>query len=407
MVAHPHLRSRALRRPTATRRGLPLWSAAVLLGACSPSADSAWPTVDPTTDRKVVATTAMVGDVVASLAGRHFAVETLLASGVDPHLYRPNRDDVARLMRADLVVSNGLHLEGRMGETFAGLATDTRRVVAFAELLLDEDDPTLALLGDPEAAGPDGADASAHSAFDPHAWMDPLRWARAAERLAPTLIELAPADRRDEVRGDVLELTLPNFQATAEALVAFGNVCFTSIPKKQRVLVTAHDAFRYLGERFDLEVLGLQGISTESEAGMRRIEELVDLLVLRRIPAVFVESSVSDRAVKALVEGARARGHEVVIGGELYSDAMGKPGTYEGTYVGMIAHNITTITRGLGGRVPGGSFEIWRAVAYDALRFEKLHLEYHQGPASAPYPTASDKGGSSTLEGIATKEGGR
>jgi manganese/zinc/iron transport system substrate-binding protein len=373
MAAPLHPRSRALRRATALGRGLAPWCAAALLAACSPSSEGAGRTEDPTTDRRVITTTAMVGDVVASLAGDHFAVETLLGSGVDPHLYRPNRDDVARLMRADLVVSSGLHLEGRMGETLAGLASDTRRVVAFAELLLDERDPELALLGDPEATAGEGAP---HTAYDPHAWMDPLRWARAAELLAPTLVELAPAEHRDEVRRDVLESTLPRFRASADALVAFGNVCFASIPKKQRVLVTAHDAFRYLGERFGLEVLGLQGLSTESEAGMRRIEELVDLLVQRRIPAVFVESSVPDRAVKALVEGARARGHVVDIGGELHSDAMGEPGTYEGTYVGMIAHNITTITRGLGGRVPGGSFEIWRSVAFGALRDSKLELGY-------------------------------
>jgi len=365
---HPHALTAA--RPT-SRRVSATWGLAVgalaLLAGCAPASDA------PAGPR-VIATTAMVGDVVATLCGEHLAVETLLGSGVDPHLYRPNRDDVARLMGADLVVASGLHLEGRMGDTLAGLATDTRRVVAFAELLLGETEASLALLGDPDAAAadPTGTKDPAHLAYDPHAWMDPLRWARAAELLAPTLVELAPAERRDAVRRDILDSTLPSFRATAAALVAFGDACFATIPKKQLVLVTAHDAFRYLGARFGLEVLGLQGLSTESEAGMRRIEELVDLLVERRIPAVFVESSVPDRAVKALVEGALARGHEVVIGGELFSDAMGKPGTVEGTYVGMIAHNITTITRGLGGRVPGGSFEIWRSVALGPAEWDAV-----------------------------------
>lgn len=327
---------------------------------------------DPGSDGRpvVVATTAMVGDVATALGAGHFGVTTLLGSGVDPHLYRPNRDDVARLLGADLVLTNGLHLEGRMGDTLGELATAQRRVVAFAELLLGEADPSLAPLSDPGAPG---------AAHDPHVWMDPLRWAHAAKALAPALVAALPEWRRETAGREVLEVALPSFVATAEALTEFARVAFATIPPKQRVLVTAHDAFRYLGDRFGLEVIGLQGLSTESEAGVRRIEELVDLLVTRRVPAVFVETSVPDRAVKALVEGARARGLEVAIGGELYSDAMGAPGTPEGTYVGMFAHNVATITRGLGGHVPGGSFEIWRSVA-GGTRGEAL-AEDAPGPA--------------------------
>ncbi len=126
-----------------------------------------------------------------------------------------------------------------------------------------------------------------------------------------------------------------------------------TIPEGQRVLVTAHDAFRYMGRAYGLEVRGIQGISTESEAGVRDLEALIDFIVARNIPAVFVESSVADKNVRALVEGAKARGHKVRIGGELFSDAMGRPGTYEGTYVGMIDHNVTTIVNALGGRADG------------------------------------------------------
>lgn len=345
------------------RRGLGLRGLAcgvLALTGCGPDAP---PDLRP----RVVATTAMIGDVVGVLAGDVLAVETLLGPGVDPHLYRPNRDDVAQLLGAALVVHNGLHLEGRMGETLAGLPdpSGARRVVAFAELLQGEG-PELGLLGDPAANG----------ALDPHAWMDPLRWGRAAERLAPELVALVPEPTRAAARDVVLDGNLPRFLESCERLVEFGDVCFATIPERSRVLVTAHDAFRYLGARFGLEVIGLQGISTESEAGVRRIEELVDLLVERKVPAVFVESSVPDRAVRSLVEGALAQGHAVAIGGELYSDAMGATGSREATYVGMLAHNITTITRGLGGRVPGGSFEIWRSVrqgradvdAWDDLR---------------------------------------
>lgn len=146
-------------------------------------------------------------------------------------------------------------------------------------------------------------------------------------------------------------------QARIAALDAYAERAIASIPAQQRVLVTAHDAFNYFARRYRIEVKGIQGLSTESEAGVRRIQELVGLLVDRRIPAVFVESSVSDRNVLALIEGARARGHAVALGGELFSDAMGPPGSYEGTYVGMIDHNVTTVVRALGGQAPEKGFQ--------------------------------------------------
>jgi manganese/zinc/iron transport system substrate-binding protein len=142
-----------------------------------------------------------------------------------------------------------------------------------------------------------------------------------------------------------------------EALDAYARQVLGSIPEGQRVLVTAHDAFNYMARAYGLEVRGVQGISTESEAGVKDIEDLVGFLVERRIPAVFVETSVSDKNVRALVEGARARGHQVVVGGQLFSDAMGTAGTYEGTYIGMIDHNVTTITRALGGEAPEHGFQ--------------------------------------------------
>ncbi len=329
-----------------------LWTAATGCGSEAPP---------PAGPPRVAATTAMIGDVVTVLGAGQLEVRTLMGPGVDPHLYRPTREDMAVLLDAGLVLHNGLHLEGRMGEALAGLAGPGRRVAAFAELLGNEppsgSSGGLGLFADPEAEG----------AFDPHAWMDPLRWARAAELVAPLLAELAPEARRAAFQRELLDTAVPSFRATAEALVDFGALCFGSVPQERRVLVTAHDAFRYFGERFGLEVHGLQGLSTESEAGLKRVEDLVELLVRRRIPAVFAESSVPSRAVEALIEGARARGHEVALGGELFADAMGAPGTPEGTYIGMLAHNIVVITRALGGSVPGGDFETWRAVRYGQM----------------------------------------
>lgn len=181
---------------------------------------------------------------------------------------------------------------------------------------------------------------------DPHVWMDVQGWMKAVEVVAESLAEFDPRN------GAVYRNNASNYLATLKKLDDYAHRTIGTIPAAQRVLVTAHDAFKYLGRAYGIEVMGIQGISTESEAGLKDINRLVDFLVERRIPAVFVESSVSDKNVKALIEGTAARGHRVTIGGELFSDAMGSTGTYEGTYVGMIDHNITTIVRGLGGEAP-------------------------------------------------------
>jgi manganese/zinc/iron transport system substrate-binding protein len=182
--------------------------------------------------------------------------------------------------------------------------------------------------------------------FDPHVWMDPDLWSNVVTAVADAMVEVHP-------EGET------TFRANAEAhlgditrLSAYSREMLGAIPEEARVLVTAHDAFNYFGKAYGFEVVGIQGISTESEAGLNRIGELVDLLVERQVGAVFVETSVSDRNIQALIEGAAARGHTVTIGGELFSDAMGEPGTYEGTYIGMIDHNVTVIAGALGAEVP-------------------------------------------------------
>ena len=176
--------------------------------------------------------------------------------------------------------------------------------------------------------------------------MDVKGWMRAVEVVAEGLAEFDPAN------APTYRENASAYRARLEALDAYATEVISSIPESQRVLVTAHDAFNYLGRSYGIEVRGIQGISTESEAGVRDVEDLVRFLVQREIPAVFVETSVSDKNVRAIVEGARNQGHEVVIGGTLYSDAMGPGGTYEGTYIGMIDHNVTTIARALGGEAP-------------------------------------------------------
>jgi len=285
---------------------------------------------------RAVGTVGMVTDLVKRVAGDRAEVEGLMGTGVDPHLYKPTRSDVAKLMRADVVFYNGLLLEGKMTDTLIRAATSGKKVYAVTELIEDQD-----LL---EPAAFDG-----HA--DPHVWMDPTAWSKAVAVIRDKLIDLDPAgEAAYRANAEALQAELAELDAYAERVL-------TSVPEGQRVLVTAHDAFNYFGRRYGYDVVGIQGISTESEAGVRDIEELVDLLVERNIKAVFVESTVSRRNIGALIDGAAARGHEVVIGGELFSDAMGEPGTYRGTYVGMIDHNASTIASALGGDVPTGGMQ--------------------------------------------------
>lgn len=280
---------------------------------------------------RVVATVGMVGDIVRNVAGDRAEVSILMGEGVDPHLYKPTRGDIAALTSADVVFYNGLLLEGKMTDALIRVASAGKKVHAVTELI-DES----FLLEPKEFQG--------H--FDPHVWMDPLAWSHAVRAVEQKLSEHDPSNRLAYSQSASL------YADRLAALDEYAKRVLTSIPEKQRVLITAHDAFNYFGRRYGLEVVGIQGISTESEAGVQDIQRLVDLIVDRKVAAVFVESTVSSRNIEALIEGARAKGHTVTIGGQLFSDAMGKAGTYEGTYLGMIDHNVTVIARALGGTAP-------------------------------------------------------
>ena len=276
----------------------------------------------------IVATTGMIADAARRISGA--GVTGLMGPGVDPHSYRQTRSDIAAMVRADLVLWHGLRLEAQLVDFMADLS---RRVEVEAVAEAIPADRLLAWAGY----------ADHH---DPHVWMDPMLWLEAVTAVEAALIRVIP-ERAEEMAENAAV-----YRAEIEALDAYAREALSSVPEEARMLVTAHDAFSYFGREYGLEVEGLQGISTESEAGLARIGELVDVLVTRKIKAVFVESSVADRAMRALVEGAAARGHTVAIGGELYSDAMGVDGTYEGTYPGMIDHNVTLIARALGGDAP-------------------------------------------------------
>ena len=279
---------------------------------------------------RAVATTGMVADLVRHVGGDRVEVETLIAPGIDPHLHRPTRSDLARILEADIVFANGLLLEGRMIDSFERAAASGRRVHLVAPEILERIEPP----DDPALAA------------DPHLWMDPAVWAVGIDVVADALASADPGNAsryRENAEAHRDELA---------SLDAYAAEALSSVPPDRRVLVTAHDALGWFGRRYGYEVLAIQGLSTESEAGVRDIERLVGVLVDRGVPAVFIESTVAPRHIEALRAGAAARGHEVRIGAELFSDAMGAGGTYEGTYVGMIDHNATSIARALGGVAP-------------------------------------------------------
>lgn len=305
---------------------------ALALTGCGPSAKrEPTATSAPSKPFTAVATVGMIADIVRNVAGDRADVIGIIGAGVDPHLYKPTRRDVVRLSEADIVFYNGLMLEGKMGDVLVRLARGGKPVYAVTEAILEQGDYVM-------------ANEAQH--YDPHVWMDVGGWMRAVSVVADALAEFDPA------RGADYQASAEAYLTELEALNGYAQRVIGSIPEGQRVLVTAHDAFNYMGRAYGLDVRGIQGLSTESEAGVQDIEQLVAFLVHKRIPAVFVESSVADKNVRALVEGAAAQGHKVVIGGELFSDAMGPSDSYEGTYIGMIDHNVTTIARALGGEAP-------------------------------------------------------
>jgi manganese/zinc/iron transport system substrate-binding protein len=294
-------------------------SLSVLLSACGGKADAG--------DDKltITVTTGMIQDIARNVAGDHAHVEALMGPGVDPHLYKATQGDLARLTSADVVFYNGLHLEGKMVDIFEKLSK-SKRVVAVSDGI-----PPAQLRSPPEFAGN----------HDPHIWFDVKLWALAVRRIAKELKEADSAHAADYERNATA------YVARLDSLDGWVRTQIATIPTERRVLVTAHDAFGYFGRAYQIEVRGLQGISTVSEFGLADVNSLVDLIVERKIKAVFVESSVPKRSIEAVVAGARSRGHDVQIGGQLYSDAMGDAGKPEGTYIGMVSANVNTIVGAL------------------------------------------------------------
>ena len=274
---------------------------------------------------RVVTTIGMITDIVQNVGGDRVNATGLMGPGIDPHLYKASEGDVTRLAGADLIFYNGLHLEGKMAGVLERMQDQVKTVA------VTHDIDRAVLLAPPEFEG----------AYDPHLWFDVALWMKAVERVRDTLIEV------DKASAELYRANTKNYLAKLEELHNYVTQQAERVSPDQRVLVTAHDAFNYFGRAYGFEVRGLQGISTAAEAGTADVQALVQFIVERRIPAMFVETSVPRRSIEAVQAAVKAKGFSVEIGGQLFSDAMGSSGTPEGTYIGMVRHNIDTIVASL------------------------------------------------------------
>ncbi|MCF8309074.1 MAG: zinc ABC transporter substrate-binding protein [Bacteroidales bacterium] len=274
----------------------------------------------------VVATTTMVHDLVKNIGGDRIKSDGLMGPGVDPHLYRASESDVSKLSNAEIIFYNGLHLEGKLVDVFDKMNRLGKNIYPVADTVKEDH-----LIPSADYA----------SSYDPHIWFDINLWKKAAHFIADKLSKHDPENR------EYYQSNLKNYISEMDSVQKQINSLIDQVPKDKRILITAHDAFNYFGQAFGFEVVGLQGISTASEAGVKDVQNLADMIVKNKIGAIFIESSVPRRNIEALQEAVKSRGFDVKIGGELYSDALGTPGTEEGTYTGMFLHNVKTIVKAL------------------------------------------------------------
>lgn len=274
---------------------------------------------------KIVTTTGMIKDAVTHVAGDRVDVVALMGPGVDPHLYKATQGDLGKLTDADIIFYNGLHLEGKMGEVFEKLALQKTVVAVSASI---EDTLLRAVPG-------------FQGTHDPHIWFDVKLWENAVRQVSKTL------QANDSTNAAYYSTNEKKYIAQLDSLDDAVRKHLQDVPAAQRVLITAHDAFGYYGDAYQVEVRGLQGISTMSEFGLKDVTDLVNFIITRKIKAIFVETSVSQKSIEAVVEGCKQKGWNVKIGGSLYSDAMGAEGTADGTYVGMVHANTNTIVNAL------------------------------------------------------------
>ena len=278
----------------------------------------------------VVSTVGMLNDVVENVGGECVNATALMGAGVDPHLYQASAKDVQLLQNAEVIFYSGYVLEGQLGEVLERFA-EQKPTVAASPASVDPSD----LITVQNVYG-----------IDPHLWMDLRLWAKLAPTVANTLAELRPEC------AEQLQANVKGYTNELMALDGWIEESIASVPEQQRILITAHDAFNYYGRAYNLEVLGIQGISTEAEAAVADIRSTVAIIAERQVPAIFVETTINPRTAESVIQASRDRGQAVEIGGQLFSDALGEDGTVGGTYLGMLYENTKTITQALGGTVP-------------------------------------------------------
>ena len=275
---------------------------------------------------QVVTTTTMITDLVKNIGGDKIDIQGLMGAGVDPHLYKASEGDVSKFFNADVIIYNGLHLEGKLEDVFEKMRQQNKQTIAASDAI-----DTATLIGSEYFA----------SNYDPHIWFSITNWEIITQYITDKLSEL------DAENAATYKLNGANYLKTLASLKTAITAQVNSLPIEKRILVTAHDAFNYFGKEFQFNVVGLQGLSTATEAGVQDVRRLARFIEEKNVKAIFVESSVPKRTVEALQEAARAKGKEVVIGGTLYSDALGSKGTAEATYVGMYKHNVKIIVSSL------------------------------------------------------------
>ena len=275
---------------------------------------------------QVVTTTTMITDLVKNIGGNKIDVQGLMGAGVDPHLYKASEGDVSKLFNADVIVYNGLHLEGKLEDVFEKMRQQNKKTIAVSDAI---DKNTLI-----------GSEYFA-SNYDPHIWFDITNWEIITQYIIDKFCEL------DADNSETYKTNGANYLKKLASLKIVITEEVNSLPLEKRILVTAHDAFNYFGKEFQFNVVGLQGLSTATEAGVKDVQRLASFIEEKNVNAIFVESSVPKRTVEALQEAVRAKGKEVLIGGTLYSDALGSTGTTEATYIGMYKHNVKIIVSSL------------------------------------------------------------
>ncbi len=274
----------------------------------------------------VVTTTSMITDLVKNIGGDLIEIKGLMGSGVDPHLYKASEGDVSKIVNADVIFYNGLHLEGKLVEVFEKMGHQNIKTIAIGESL---EKNTLI-----------GSDYFA-SNYDPHIWFSVENWKTITTFVVKKLIEIDPKNAKDfEINGKKYLAQLETLESNLKNKIA-------TLPKEKRILVTAHDAFSYFGKAYDFTVVGLQGLSTTTEAGVQDVQKLAKFIIEKEVKAIFVESSVPKRTIEALQAAVESKGHKVTIGGTLFSDALGNANTKEGTYIGMFEYNVNTIINAL------------------------------------------------------------